>query len=100
MDMDSMTQKNAAMAQQSKSVSQVMQEKSLELSDMIAFFKTDESDQAAPQSRSEKPRVTVLAEARQAAPAAPMLQKKAASAASGYSGAGQHADDDADWKEF
>ena len=41
MEMDSTTQQNASMAHQSKTVAQLMQEKSYELSDMVSFFNID-----------------------------------------------------------
>lgn len=99
MEMDSMTQQNAAMAQQSRNGSQLMLEKSMELSEMVSFFKLDDSDvQITPvgsKSSLDKPRLSVVAETSR-------LEKKVA-ASGGASGAkvtANDADNDADWKEF
>lgn len=48
MEMDSMTQQNAAMAQQSRNVAQIMQEKSIQLGDMVSYFKLAQNDRIMP----------------------------------------------------
>ncbi|GEM_PF-4205122 len=94
-----MTQQNAAMAQQSRNGSQLMLEKSMELSEMVSFFKLDDSDvkitPVGSKSSLDKPRLSVVAETSR-------LEKKVA-ASGGASGAkvtANDADNDADWKEF
>ena len=49
MEMDSMTQQNASMAQQTRNVAGMMQGSSRNLTDMVAFFKVNENDTALSQ---------------------------------------------------
>jgi len=106
MEMDSMTQQNASMAQQTRNVAGMMQGSSKDLTDMVAFFKVNEADAATRKHNVMNDNAQNMPEA---APREDIPQAKApvAAVANGSAGAStfamaetHQASNDADWKEF
>jgi methyl-accepting chemotaxis protein len=111
MEMDSMTQQNAAMAQQSRNVAQVMQEKSIQLGDMVSFFRLDGSSSSG--SSVNIPKASVIAASEKKANVSASAYANGSSNGAYMNGASKNGngaanggcpmsmdDNDADWKEF
>lgn len=111
MEMDSMTQQNAAMAQQSRNVAQVMQEKSIQLGDMVSFFRLDGSSSSG--SSVNIPKASVIAASEKKANGSASAYANGSSNGAYMNGAAKNGngaanggcpmsmgDNDADWKEF
>ncbi len=99
MEMDSMTQENASMAQQSKITAEGMQNKSGELGEVVSFFQLDENaaQSSAPKAQATS-KVIPLSTSASATPVAAnssdIHPKKIKTVGE------QSADNDTDWQEF
>jgi len=118
MEMDSMTQQNAAMAQQSKVTAEGMQRKSLDLEDTVAFFQLDEASEKAREiaikeqaHKLEAERIKEASNIAQIQPANRNSGKGGGAAKASQNGLDQQAaraiavgeqsiDNDSDWQEF
>ena len=115
MEMDSVTQQNASMAQQSRNIAQVMQDKSEDLTETVAFFKLDGAEDLVSTSASRH-KTAPVPEAANRAPAnnggahhngGAEYAKATGTGGNGSAQAAiqaenelQSSDNDADWKEF
>ncbi|HTZ37216.1 MAG TPA: methyl-accepting chemotaxis protein [Stellaceae bacterium] len=107
--MDEMTQRNAALVEQSAAAARSLDEQSSSLSEMMGFFTIDQAGQPAraPAARPAPARPPERKEAkvnsgsaRPAAAAAPARKPVAAAAGGGKPAPRAAAGNDADWKEF